>query len=171
MENLTCFKDGKVKLDSIQPGETVLAVRYVNGAWGYQDTFIVIDKEGNCKFQDQSTWDNVGKEVENLLSCMDACLADENIPYEEVRFDCSEELLETVVSTADFELEPTGREQYDAGEMECYVVFGSGKERTLACMQQDGNSESRSHYSNVRKLCEEMLDLYNKLQEMHRMKD
>lgn len=168
MEDLSCPGKGKGEADRIQPKETVLAVRYFNYAWGHQEMLLVIDKEGNCKFQDLSTYENGVREVEDLLSYMDDSLADGNIPYEELRLELAEGILETVVSAQDFELEPKDRVQYDAGETECYAVCGSGRNRTLVCMQQDGDFEARSRYRNVRKLCEEMLDLYNRLQEVHR---
>lgn len=163
MEDLSCPEKGKVEADRIQPKETALAVRYVNGAWGYQEMLLIIDKEGNCKYQDLSTYKNGVKEIEDLLSYMDDCLADGNIPYEELRLELPEGILETVVSAQDFELEPTDRIQYDAGEIKCYAVCGSGSDRELVCMQQDGDIETRSRFRNVRKLCEEMLDLYNRL--------
>ena len=50
MDDLFCHGKEKVKANSIQPGEAVLAVRYMNGAWGYQEMLDLYNRLLNMKF-------------------------------------------------------------------------------------------------------------------------
>ncbi len=145
-----------VRLEELNTDEGVLAVRYENWAWGHQNYLLVINKEGRCKFLDLGE-----KEIreENLLSFMDTCMADDNIPYLSRSLNIKRELLEKLVSVQDFKLKNTG-ERCDAGDMSYYSVYGTGNQRKLACMQTDGDFECRSYFREVREICKEMYELY-----------
>lgn len=150
-------KENQVRVEDIKPDETIMAIRFENGAWGQQHYMLVVNKEGKCKFID---WGDEWIGDENLLSRMDECLADSSIPYAPNSFILQEEQLKVLLGTKDFALQKTGW-GYDGGAMYYYVVNGSGKDRKLVCMQMDGNSEYRSRYQDVRELCDKMHAVYN----------
>lgn len=155
MKELSCPPDGQISLGSIKEDETVLALHYINFAWGYQEFLLVADKSGRYKCVD---FDEGEGPEENLLACMDACMGDGDIPYQKRTMELSRNLLEKVISTEDFELEKTG-EAYDAGSLSYYSVYGSGKDRKLVCMQEDGNSEWHSSFFEARGICEKLYEL------------
>ena len=145
-----------VRLEELNTDEGVLAVRYENWAWGHQNYLLVINKEGRCKFLDlgeMEVWE------EDLLSFMDTCMADDNIPYLPRSLNIKRELLEKLVSVQDFKLKNTG-ERCDAGDMSYYSVYVTGNQRKLACMQTDGDFECRSRFREAREICKEMYELY-----------
>lgn len=145
-----------VRLEDIKKDETVMAVRFQNWAWGHQNYLMVFNKEGRCKFLNLEETD---VEEEKLLSFMDGCLADERIPYQKQTLKLQENLQEKIISIEDFNLKTTGN-MCDAGSCCYYSVFGSGNQRRLVCMQEDGNRVCRSRFFEVRSICKEMHDAF-----------
>ena len=150
------LKNGMHKLEDIKADETILAVKYENWAWGHQNYLLVINKRGRCKFLNLED-EKPGEE--NMLFFMDACLADDGIPYLKKTLELGNDLLETIINTQDFDMEKTG-EAWDAGCLCYYSVYGCGEQRKLVCMQTDGDIERRSCFREVKEICEKMYELY-----------
>ncbi len=150
------LEDGMYKLEDIRTDETILAVKYENWAWGHQNYLLVINKRGKCKFLNL---EDEKPEEENMLFFMDACLADDGIPYLKKTLELGNDLLETIINTKDFDMKKTG-EAWDAGCLCYYSVYGGGEQRKLVCMQTDGDIERRSRFCEVKEICEKMYELY-----------
>ena len=125
------------RLEEIRGNQVVFAREYANLAWT-DDYFVwIFNKYGQCKVIDLMKNPEVEQnDKEKYLANLDACMADDKIPFLESRLELQDEKISYCINLAEIELSIINEGPiFDAPGETFYVVSGVKEDRQLKVME------------------------------------
>ena len=158
------YEPYRYDIEDVEENQVVFAHRYTNFSWGKEDYIWIIRKDGTCKRKDLVGNHDIDYQCEELtdeelLDKMDEYMQDETLPEMDKKLTLDKEKINHCINILHTELNRSGTFATDSGGGYIYVVAGTGKDRQLKYMRDEGYP----WYSNsdlwVNQVCDEIANI------------
>ncbi len=173
-KDVEVYEPYRYDIDDVEENQVVFACHKINYAWGTQEYIWVVQKDGTCRIKDLSEQARIRRERavrkdyepekltdEEFLTQLDQYMQDETLPKTEKQFKMDKNTLNYLINISDIQLRRSNNLMIDGGSMAYYVVCGTGEERHLKLLQEDGEYLPRytNDYKTIR-VCAEIAGVH-----------